>query len=277
MAGSVLTPRGACDCHAHVFGPLDRFPFIAGRSYTPPERLAAAYRAMLASLGIDRGVVVQPSVYGTDNSAMLSALAELGDSFRGVAVLPPDVDDVVLADCAAGGIRGVRLSDMTPGGVALSHLEGMAARLKGSDWHIQVFAEFSEDAQLAGRIRKLGVPVVIDHFALIGPERGVADPGFHAVLSLLRDGLCWLKLSAPYLTSRQPMPYADIGPLAAALVVEAPERLVWATDWPHPACGDAPPDDAALLALLAQWVPDAAVRERILVYNPAALYGFLPQ
>ena len=277
MSGAQPTPRGACDCHAHVFGPLDRFKFIEGRSYTPREWLAADYRGLLDSLGIERGVIVQPSVFGTDNGATLNAIAELGENFRGVAVLPPDVSDRELADCVAGGIRGVRLSDMTAGGVPLSHLETMAARVKGMGWHIQIFAEFSKDTALPRRIRKLGVPIVIDHFGVVDPQRGVADLGFQAVLSLLRDGICWLKMSAPYIMSRQKESFADVQPFAEALVDAAPDRLVWATDWPHPFCGDSPPNDADLLALLHRWAPDAAVRKRILVDNPAALYGFPPR
>jgi 2-pyrone-4,6-dicarboxylate lactonase len=274
MAAVRPIPAGACDCHAHVFGPIDRFAFIEGRSYTPRERLASDYQAMLDSLGFERGVIVQPSVFGTDNGATLNAIAELGGNFRGVAVLPPDVSDRSLADCAAGGIRGVRLSDMIAGGVPLVHLEAMAARLKGSGWHIQIFAELSKDPALPNRIRKLGVPVVIDHFGVVPPQQGLADPGFQAVLRLLRDGVCWLKMSAPYIMSRQTMPFADVEPFAHALVAAAPDRLVWATDWPHPVCGDSPPDDVELLNLLERWVPDAALRERILVDNPAALYGF---
>jgi 2-pyrone-4,6-dicarboxylate lactonase len=276
MAEARPIPRGACDCHAHVFGPLNRFAFIEGRSYTPRERLASDYRAMLDALGIDRGVIVQPSVFGTDNGATLNALSELGENFRGVAVLPPDVSDRVLADCAAGGIRGVRLSDMTAGGVPLAHLEAMAARVKSSGWHIQIFAEFSKETDLPGRIRKLGVPIVIDHFGVADPQRGVADSGFQKVLDLLRDGVCWLKMSAPYIMSREKIPFADIEPFANALVAAAQDRLVWATDWPHPVCGDSPPNDADLLALLDRWVPDPAVRKRILVDNPTALYGFSP-
>lgn len=274
MAGAV--PSGACDCHAHVFGPLDRFSFIEERGYTPPERLASDYRAMLESLGIERGVIVQPSVYGTDNSATLNAIAELGSSFRGVAVLPADVDDATLADFAARRIRGVRLSDMTKGGVPLSNLEAMAARLKGSGWHIQVLAEFSKSPDLPSRLRKLGVPVVIDHLGIVNPERGTGDAAFQSILDLLRDGIAWLKLSGPYLGSRQPIPYADMQPCAEALVAAAPGRLVWATDWPHPSCGDSPPDDGALFALLDRWVPDTEMRRRILVDNPAELYGFPP-
>lgn len=277
MAEVWPVPAAACDCHAHVFGPLDRFKFIEGRSYTPRERLASDYRALLDSLGIDRGVIVQPSVFGTDNGATLNAIAELGENFRGVAVLPPDVSDGVLADCAAGGIRGVRLSDMTAGGVRLSHLEAMAARVKSLGWHIQIFAEFSKETALPRRLRKLGVPVVIDHFGVVDPERGLADAGFQAVLNLLRDGVCWLKMSAPYIMSRQKDSLADVQPFAEALVEAAPDRLVWATDWPHPFCGDSPPNDADLLALLHRWAPDAALRKRILVDNPAALYSFRPR
>jgi predicted TIM-barrel fold metal-dependent hydrolase len=273
---AVVVPHGACDCHAHVFGPLDRFPFIEERGYTPAETLPGDYRAMLASLGVDRGVIVQPSVFGTDNGATLSAIAELGADFRGVAVLPPDVEDAELVRCAAGGIRGTRLSDLTRGGVPLAHLEAMAARLKGSGWHIQIFAAFSTEPDLPARIRTLGVPVVIDHLGLLDPRLGTADPAFRAVLELLRDGLCWMKLSGPYISSQLPAPHADIEPLVAAIVDAAPGRLVWGTDWPHPSAGDAVPADADLLDLLGRWVPDTATRHRILVDNPAALYGFPP-
>jgi predicted TIM-barrel fold metal-dependent hydrolase len=267
------TPRGACDCHAHIFGPESRFPYIPNRSYTPAERLPSDYAAMLKSIGIERGVIVQPSIYGTDNRATLSAIAELGANFRGVAVLPPDVDDRTLADHAAGGIRGLRLSGITPGGVGLEHLEAMAARLKGSALHIQLLANLSKERDLPARIRKLGVPVVVDHFGVVDASEGVAGEGFRNLLALVRDGLCWVKLSGLYLVTRQPAPFAEIGPLAEALVAAAPDRMVWATDWPHPASKD-PVSDAGLLTLLGDWVPDEAIRNRILVDNPARLYGF---
>jgi predicted TIM-barrel fold metal-dependent hydrolase len=268
-----IVPRGACDCHAHVFGPADRFPYMANRSYTPAERLPVDYAAMLKSIGIDRGVIVQPSVYGTDNSATLNAIAELGANFRGVAVLPPNVGETALADHAAGGIRGVRLSGITPGGVGLDQLEAMAARLKGSSWHIQLLANFSKERNLAPRIRKLGVPVVVDHFGVVDASEGTGGAGFGDLLALACDGLCWVKLSGLYLVSRQSAPFADVRPLAEALVAAAPSRMVWATDWPHPASKE-PINDASLLTLLAEWVPDDTIRRRILVDNPAELYGF---
>jgi 2-pyrone-4,6-dicarboxylate lactonase len=267
-------PAGACDCHAHVFGPLARFPFASGRSYTPAERLPADYAAMLDRVGLARGVIVQPTVYGTDNRATLAALAELGDRVRGVAVLPPDVGDNELSVCAASGVRGVRINAHTPGGTSLDDLEPLAARLRGSGWHIQIFADFPKRPDLAARIRALGVPVVIDHLGAIGPERGTGDPAFAAIVGLLRDGLCWLKLSGPYMVSRQPLPYADVAPIAAGFVEACPERLVWASDWPNPMAGENAPDAADLLALLERWAPDAAVRTRILVDNPEELYGF---
>lgn len=270
---SAQAPRGACDCHAHIFGPLSRFPYNPARSYTPAERLPCDYAAMLKSIGIDRGVVVQPSVYGTDNRATLNAIAELGADFRGVAVLEPDVDDKSLADHAAGGIRAVRLSGITAGGVGLEHLETMAARLKGSAWHIQILANFSKDRDLAARIRKLDVPVVIDHFGVVDASEGVSGQGFRDLLALARSGRCWVKLSALYLVSRQPAPFTDLRPMAEALVAAAPERMIWATDWPHPAAKD-PVDGSCLLSLLYEWVPDDAVRHRILVDNPTKLYGF---
>jgi predicted TIM-barrel fold metal-dependent hydrolase len=163
---------------------------------------------------------------------------------------------------------------MTKLGVPLSQLETMADRLRGSDWHIQVFAEFSKSADLADRLRNLGVPIVIDHFGMIDSARGTGDPGFQAMLALLRDGVGWLKLSGPYLSSHQPMPHADMEPFAVALVEAAFDRLVWGTDWPHPSCGDKPPDNGAIRTLLDRWIPDVSIRRRILVDNPAALHGF---
>jgi 2-pyrone-4,6-dicarboxylate lactonase len=267
-------PVGACDCHAHVFGPLDRFPFIAERSYTPAPKLPSDYHEMLRSIGLTRGVVVQPSVFGTDNAATLNAVKELGPNYRGIAVLRPEIGDRQLADLTSAGIRGVRLADHTTGGVPLSQLETMAARLKGSGWHIQVFANFSKDRELPVRIAKLGVPVVIDHLGLIDPAAGTNDPGFRAIVALLRDGLAWVKLSGAYISSKEKLPYADVAPIASAYVAAAPDRLVWGSDWPHPAVPGAPPEDRSLLKLLATWAPDAATRKQILVDNPATLFGF---
>jgi predicted TIM-barrel fold metal-dependent hydrolase len=270
---TISVPAGACDCHAHIFGPESRFPYIPNRSYTPAERLPADYARMLKSIGVDRGVIVQPSVYGTDNRATLNAIAELGPNFRGVAVLPADVDDATLADHAAGGIRGVRLSGITPGGVGLDQLEAMASRLKGTSWHIQLLANFSKERDLAARIRKLRVPVVVDHFGVVDAGEGVTGQGFRDLLALAADGHCWVKLAGLYLVSKRSAPFADVRPFAEALVAAAPDRVFWATDWPHPASKE-PVDDAQLLALLAEWVPDEKLRRRILVDNPATLYGF---
>ena len=266
-------PAGACDCHAHVFWPPARFPFASARSYTPPERLPSDYRAMLQRVGLARGVIVQPTVYGTDNRPTLAALAELGDRVRGVAVLSPEIADNELSALAASGIRGARINALTPGGTSLDHLEAMAARLKGSGWHIQIFADFPRRPDLIPRIRGVGVPVVIDHLGAIGPELGAGDPAFSGIVGLLRDGLCWLKLSGPYIVSRQHLPYSDIAPVAAGFVEACPERLVWASDWPHPSTNEAP-DEADLLILLDRWAPDAAIRKRILVDDPVELYGF---
>lgn len=268
-------PDGATDCHAHVFGPLDRFAYIPDRSYTPAECRPADYRSMLEAISVSRGVVVQPSVFGTNNGATLNAIAELGAGrFRGVAVLPPDAPDATFADCDAGGIRGVRLSDLTKGGVSLVHLETMADRLRGSGWHIQLFASFSAQPELAERIRKLPVPVVVDHFGLIDLEGGTDSKGFRVLLALLTDGHGWLKLSAPYLLSRNDPPWTDVDAIALRLVSDCPDRLLWGTDWPHPAATQAP-HRTLIRACVDRWASDAATQRRILVDNPAALYGFV--
>ncbi len=267
-------PDGAADCHAHVFGPLDRFAFIPDRGYTPAETRPADYRAMLDAIGLSRGVIVQPSVFGTDNGATLDAIAELGIArTRGVAVLPPDTPDATFADFALAGIRGVRLSDLTRGGVSLVHLEAMADRLRGSGWHIQVFANFTAQPKLAQRIRKLFVPVVVDHFGLLDPDAPADSDGFKALRSILIDGHAWLKLSAPYLVSRGGPPWSDVDGIALRLVADCPDRLLWGTDWPHPAAPH-PPDPGAIRASIDRWLADAATRRRVLVDNPAALYGF---
>jgi predicted TIM-barrel fold metal-dependent hydrolase len=145
--------------------------------------------------------------------------------------------------------------------------------LKGTSWHIQLLANFSKERDLAARIRKLRVPVVVDHFGVVDAGEGVTGQGFRDLLALAADGHCWVKLAGLYLVSKRSAPFADVRPFAEALVAAAPDRVFWATDWPHPASKE-PVDDAQLLALLAEWVPDEKLRRRILVDNPATLYGF---
>lgn len=272
----VALPPGATDCHAHVFGPVSRYAWSPRRGYTPEDCTLADYRQMLVTIGCDRAVLVQPSVYGTDNTAHLDALAEAGPSFRMVAVVEPDVHRDDLERMATAGVRGVRFNLVSKGGVALEGLERTAERIAPFGWHIQVFAEPETLVQMESTLASLPVPVVIDHMGHVTTDLGLEHPGFQVLQRLLRGGNAWVKLSGAYRTSRQPRaPFADVVPYAQALIAAGPERCVWGSDWPHPMVNDRPmPNDGDLADLLADWAPDEAQRRRILVDNPAQLYGF---
>jgi predicted TIM-barrel fold metal-dependent hydrolase len=272
----LLLPPGATDCHAHVFGPAGRFPYAEPRSYTPPDCLLAQYRHMLATVGVERAVLVQPSVYGTDNRNHLEALAEAGPAFRMVAVLDEAVGDGELARLNEAGVRGVRFNLVTKGGIPLDGLERMALRLAPLGWHLQLFVEIGTFAMIESRLAALPAPIVVDHMGGATPGQGLHHPGFQALLRLVRGGNTWVKLSGAYRVSAQPEPpFSDVVPIARALIEAGPERMVWGSDWPHPIVADRPmPNDGDLVELLADWAPDEAQRRRILVDNPARLYGF---
>lgn len=272
-------PPGACDCHAHVFGPAHRYPYSARRIYTPPDAPLAAYRRMLAALGVERAVLVQPSVYGSDNSAMLDALAAAGGAMRGVAVVGESVGDDELSRMHALGVRGIRYNIVDVraedrGRLPLDAVRGMAARVKSLGWHVQFLMHVDEFPQLEAMFAGFPADIVIDHFGYMKTSRGIGDPGFQALLRLMRGGRCWVKFTGAYRISAQDMPYGDVTPYAHALVAAAPERIVWGTDWPHPRHEGAMPNDGEMCDRLLDWIPDAAARRLALAGNPARLYGF---
>jgi len=276
-------PAGATDCHAHVFGPAERYPYDGGRSYTPPDASLEAYRHMLDTLGVQRAVLVQPSVYGEDNRAHLDALAEAGPDFRMVAVVGPGVADAELEAMHAAGVRGVRLNVVNRMGIGpdtldLDNLDRLAQRLKALGWHIQVFADPEVLAASEARLARLPIPLVIDHMGHLPGDAGLAHPGGQALLRLVRGGNTWVKLSGAYRVSTFPTPpFADVVPIAQGLIEANPDRMVWGTDWPHPIVNDRPmPNDGDLADLLADWASDENLRQRILVDNPARLYDFPP-
>jgi len=267
-------PGGACDCHAHVIGPPDIYPYVDARSYTPPNALLEDYERLHDVLGIQRAVIVQPSVHGTDNRVTLDAIAAYSRECRGVAVVEETVSDAELAALHKGGIRGLRLNILFGGGVGLQAMEPLARRIADMGWHIQLLLDASQMVDLAPRIRKLPVPVVVDHMGHMNVSNGMEHPGFQALLALVRDGLCWIKLSGNYRISSAVPRYEDVIPFARALIQSAPEHMIWGTDWPHPALYDVMPNDGDLLDALGDYAPDAALRKAILVDNPARLYGF---
>lgn len=271
-------PALACDCHAHICGPASRYPYWSGRVYTPPDCLLPAYRHLLATLGVERAVLVQPSVYWTDNTALLDALREGGPAFRGVAVIEDTASDAEIERLHAAGVRGVRCNIVDivedKGRLPLAMLRRLADRIKEHGWHIELLMHADEFPDMDRAFADFPVDVVLGHLGYLSTAKGLRDPGFQALLRLLRANKAWVKLTGPYRISTGPMPHADTIPFAHALIEAAPGRIVWGSDWPHVMAKGAMPNDGDLCDLLADWVPDARLRQRVLVDNPAVLYGF---
>jgi len=283
-------PDNACDCHVHVFGPRDRFPYSTDRVYTPGPASVDDLLALQRALGLHRVVIVQPSPYGTDNSCLLDALRRLGARARGVAVIDGATTDAALRRMDAAGVRGVRVNLETRGlrdpAAARELLVSAASRAAHLNWHVQAYAGLSVLASLHDMILTLPVPLVVDHFGKPTAGVGTAEPGFAALLSLLRRGEIYLKLSAPYRISER-ADYADVAAIARALIEANPDRVVWGTDWPHPGGGRPgvrsdpghiepfrPEDNGRALNRLRTWAADAKQVRKILVDTPERLYGF---
>jgi 2-pyrone-4,6-dicarboxylate lactonase len=276
-------PAHACDSHAHVFGPFDRFPLADDRSYTPAEHPASAFVAHLDQLGLERGVLVTASACGTDNGSVLDALEKYPTRLRGIVVTTSDTSDAELDRWHAAGVRGVRINlfqrdghAVYRNGVGLEALEALAPRIAERGWHAQIWIHAPDLPTLAPRLTALKLPLVVDHMGRMSTGRGVGDAGFATLCRMLADGVAWTKISGADRNTAAGPPYRDIDPFVAALVAANPERLVWGTDWPHINYFEPPkmPDDGALTNLLARWLPDESLRRRVLVDNPAALYDF---
>lgn len=265
-------PQGTCDCHIHVFGPPERYPLVAVRNYTPQPADLAAYGVVMANVGIDRAILVQPSVYGTDNSALLEAMAGDPARFRAVVVVPPDIPQADLEHLHAAGVRGIRINRRNPGGLTIADMAQLAGRIAPLGWHIQMQIDIQAVEDLADLIAACPVPVVIDHMGFVQPGLGVDAPGFQALLRVLAGGRTFVKLSAPYRLGAGAAPFAPLAPFVAALVAARPDRMLWATDWPHCELWDAMPDTVALAELAHHWFPSPALRQQVLVDNPQALY-----
>ena len=283
-------PAGACDCHTHIHGDPAKYPWFAGRVYTPelasPEQMLALHQA----LGIQRVVIVTPSVYGTDNSATLFGMRARGNDARGVAVIGPNNSDAELDAMGKAGIRGVRVNLATGGtndpDEAKRRFQAAVDRVKDRGWHVQVYTNASMIPLIKDTIAAAPVTVVFDHFGGAQAANGVEQPGFPELVELVRSGKAYAKISGAYRASKQAPEYSDVVPFARALIAANPDRIVWGTDWPHPDSVTPPGkkptdvtplfhiDDGLLLNQLAVWEPDPAVRKKILVDNPARLYQF---
>jgi len=283
-------PAGACDCHTHIHGDPAKFPFFDGRVYTPelasPEEMSALHKA----LHIERVVIVTPSVYGTDNSATLFGMMARGATARGIAVIDDKTPEAELDAMGKAGFRGIRLN-LATGGVAdpnVGRPRFLAAveRVKNRNWHIQLYTGLPMISALRESFAASPVPVVFDHFGGTQAALGVDQPGFADLVELVKSGKAYVKISGAYRASKLGPDYTDAAPLARALIAANPDRIVWGTDWPHPDSSTVPGrkttdvaplfqiDDGRLLNQLPVWAPDAVIRKKILVDNPARLYGF---
>jgi 2-pyrone-4,6-dicarboxylate lactonase len=271
----VVCPPGTVDTHLHLFGPLDRYPLIPSPPYLTGDALPESGIAMHDKLGVDYGVLVSGGAYGRSCDYLLHVLDNWGDHFRAVAVPPADPTDAELDRLARAGVRGIRFTGDSAG-THVAHIEPeLAARAFELGWHVQFVAQPGELESHADRLLALPNDLVLDHFGGVKVELGIDQPAVRLLLAMLDTGRVWVKLSGPMYSSRLEFPYADVGPLARLLVREAPERLLWGTDWPHLHMGERRmPNDAELLDLMLDWAPDERVRNRILSDNPRELYGF---
>ena len=283
-------PPHACDCHTHIHGDVEKFPFFPGRVYTPepasPEEMAALHKA----LHIERVVIVTPSVYGTDNSASLFGIKARGATARGVAVIDDNTTEAQLDAMHADGFRGIRINLATDGinnpDVGRARFTAAVERMTARGWHVQLYTTPAMISAIKDLVLASPVHAVFDHFGGLEAAHGPAQPGFADLIAMLKSGKAYVKISGAYRSSTRAPDYQDMAPYARALIAANPDRIVWGTDWPHPDSAqvegrkatDIAPfhqiDDGRLLNQLPVWAPDADVRKKILVDNPARLYGF---
>lgn len=272
-------PARSCDTHAHIMGPASRYAYSPARIYTPPDCLLPDYLHMLDTLGVERAVLVQPSVYGTDNTAMLDAMKAAGGRMRGVAVVAEDVSDTELQELNAAGVRGVRVNivdvkDRKPGTLPMPELKALAQRIAPLGWHMELLMHADEFPDLDLTFADFPVDIVLGHLGYLTIGKTPDDPGFQALLRLMKSGKAWVKLTGPYRITAAQLPYPDTVPFARALLEANPERVLWGTDWPHVMLKGSMPNDGQLADVLLDWIPDTKLREQVLMRNPAKLYGF---
>ena len=281
---SFTPPPNSCDTHFHVFGPPEIFPFVSTHEYTPPAAPLEHYLKMLAVIGIERAIVVQPSVHGLDNSATLDAIEKSEGRFRGVGRIDDNTTKSELKRLHDSGVRGMRfnLLDRPRGNVKLDVFDRCVEHIVEFGWSVDLHIDMKNLLEQEKRIRALPVPVVIDHMARVKPGEGVNQRGFQLLLDLMKQKHVWVKVSGADKICATPvhsyfgLPFIEVIPFARAVIAAAPDRVIWGTDWPH-SNNFSPgktPNDGDLLDLLAEFAPDEKLRKQILVDNPATLYGF---
>ena len=272
-------PTNACDTHAHVFGPVERYPYQTERDYTPPDAPLDHLLQLHETLGVTRGVLTQPSVLGTDSAAILDAVARYPERLRAVVAFGTGVTEQAIDAMHAGGARGLRLNLVDRGGMpfaSFAELYQVVDMIAERGWHVELLAKAHQMSSIEAHLENLRVDISLGHYGYMSTDRGVDDPGFQRLLSLMQDGKAWVKMTAGYrITARRATPYTDVRAYAEALLKAAPERVLWGSDWPHVMCRIDMPDDGVMLSEVQEWITgDASLRQQVFVDNPAKLYDF---
>jgi predicted TIM-barrel fold metal-dependent hydrolase len=271
----IKAPPGACDSHIHLFGPAAKYPFAPDSPYTSRDALPETFMALQDTLGLSTAVIVSPGGYGRNYTLLADVLTKYPKRFRGVALMRDDTPSSEFGRLTKLGVRGLRMMSRKRGQHVPNFSREIAARAHEHGWHVQFYPHGTDIIEYADKLLALPNQVVLDHFASIPAAGGVDQPAVKAVLKMLDSGRVWLKLSGPMRCTEESFPYPSVTPMAQLFAKHAPERMVWGSDWPHVNLdGREMPNDGDLLDLLAEWVPEAAVRNRILTQNAKALYGF---
>jgi predicted TIM-barrel fold metal-dependent hydrolase len=269
-------PAGACDAHCHIFGPGDKYPYAADRTYTPPDAPLARFKELQKTLGLERAVLVNASCHGNDNTVILDAIAQSGGKYRGVANVDVSVKDDELKRLHAGGIRGIRFNFVQHlGGTPdLDDFAELVGRLRSFGWHVVLHFDAADLVTFHSMLERLPVPFVIDHMGRVPTKDGLDQRPFKVLLATLHMTNCWVKISGAERISSEGPPFTDAVPFARALLAAAPDRVLWGTDWPHPNIKKHMPNDGDLVDLIPLYMPDTVLQRKVLIDNPQRLYGF---
>jgi predicted TIM-barrel fold metal-dependent hydrolase len=269
-------PPGACDAHCHIFGPGAVYPYAPDRSYTPPDAPLARFRELQATLGLERAVLVNASCHGSDNRVILDAIGQSKGQYRGVANVHASITDAELKRLNEGGVRGIRFNfvEHLGGTPDLDDFDALVQRIAPLGWHVVLHFDAKDLVDFGDMLRDLPVPFVIDHMGRVPTKEGLDQRPFRILLETARMDNCWVKICGAERISSAGPPFTDAVPFAQAVLAVAPDRTLWGTDWPHPNIRRHMPNDGDLVDLIPLYMPDAALRQAVLVDNPDRLYGF---
>ncbi|NVO12914.1 MAG: amidohydrolase family protein [Rhodoplanes sp.] len=271
-------PAGAVDTHMHIYGPISKYPYSEDRSYTPPEATVESFRKLQGILGVQRAVIVNATIYGTNNRIVTDAIAGSNNAYRGIATIDDKLSDRELEALDKAGIRGCRFTFLSRlrNAPDTSVFDRVIDQIKGLGWHVDIYLEADKLDMFAPRLRKLPIPYVIDHMGAIKVADGLEAPGFKALVELFKtDEKCWMKITGPERATAAGAPFTDVVPFARKLVETAPDRVLWGTDWPHPNVKFMP-NEGDQVDLIPLYAPDPAVQRKLLVENPQKLFKFDP-